>query len=104
LSEPTTFQAIRKLRDVRYVVLAGTLISALAVPQWSLAWAGDGSGRIVVAQNEPKDKNKGKQPQKAPATGQQGGAQQTPRQGTQGQASEQKPVEVPSYMRRPSEY
>src|SRR5262245_12255923 len=84
---------MKKLRNVRYALLAGTLMSALAVPQWGFACEnGNGSayGQFTaqsfaqnVAQNEPKDKNKAKQPQKGPSPAQQSSAPPAPRQQAQ---------------------
>src|SRR5215475_669843 len=70
------FKPVRKLQELRYVLLAGTLMSAVAVPQLSVALDGarGTDGRLIVAQREdPKDKNKNK--------GQPGGQQ--PKQGGQ---------------------
>src|SRR5690242_10346487 len=72
------FRPVRKLQELRYVLLAGTLMSAVAVPQLSVALDGarGTDGRLIVAQREdPKDK--GKQQNK----GQPGGQQ--PKQGGQ---------------------
>jgi OmpA-OmpF porin, OOP family len=70
------FNLIRKLQEYRYVLLAGTLLSALALPQWSVALDGAHSadGRIIVAQREDP-KNKGKQPNKGQPGGKGGQGQ-----------------------------
>jgi len=89
-------EGIKSLRELRYVLLAGTLLSALAMPQWSIASdnaaAGNADGRIIVAQNQdPKDKNKGKQQQQQQKQkgGQPGG------QGPQGNIPQSVPKQVP---------
>ena len=81
------FKPIRKLQELRYVLLAGTLMSAVVVPQLSAALDGarGADGRFIVAQREdPKDKDKGKQQNKGQPGGQQGGQGQ-PKQGPGGQ-------------------
>src|SRR5262250_3395134 len=72
------FKPVRKLQELRYVLLAGTLMSAVAVPQLSVALEGlrGTDGRLIVAQrDDPKDKNKQQN------KGQPGGQQ--PKQGGQ---------------------
>src|SRR6058998_1081139 len=81
------FKPIRKLQELRYILLAGTLMSAVVVPQLSVALDGarGADGRFIVAQREdPKDK--GKQQNKGQPGGQQGGQGQPqgqPKQGSQ---------------------
>src|SRR5690242_18466803 len=83
-------KAIRKLHDYRYLLLAGTLMSSLAVSQWSVASESvrSADGTIVVAQREgsqdpkEKDKNKGKPQQQQ----QQKGGQ--PQQGQPGRTGQ----------------
>ena len=90
-------EGIKRLRELRYVLLASTLTSALAIPQWGIAAdnssARGADGRIVVAQNQqdPKDKNKGKQQQQQQKQkgGQPGG------QGQQGNIPQGVPKQVP---------
>jgi len=90
------------LRDVRYALLAGTLMSALAVPQWGFACE-DGpffvaqtinvvqreDPVIVVKREDPKDKNKVKQAQKPPPA-KQSSAPPAPKQEQQGQSLQQR--------------
>src|SRR5690242_2537613 len=63
---PGPFKDIVKLKDARYGLLAATMLSVLAAPQWSAASdaasARTADGRIVVAQgpNDPNNLSKGK--------------------------------------------
>jgi outer membrane protein OmpA-like peptidoglycan-associated protein len=90
---PVSMQPIRKFQELRYLLLAGTLMSAIAIPQWGMASETARDGRIIVAQQnqdpKEKEKNKGKQAPKGaqPGTGQPGGAGQPKQQGTTNQPS-----------------
>src|SRR5262249_20688970 len=83
------------------MLLAGTLLSALAMPQWGIASdnaaARNADGRIIVAQNQDpkdkdKDKNKGKQQQQQQQK-QKGGQPGSP--GPQGNIPQGVPKQVP---------
>ena len=80
------FKPIRKLQELRYVLLAGTLMSAVAVPQLSVALDGARAtdGRFIVAQQDPKDK--GKQQNKGQPGGPQGQTKQGGATASQGES------------------
>src|SRR5215218_629179 len=92
----------------RYLLLAGTMLSTLALPQWSAASDRFGQGTIILAQGQPggdpndprqKGQPKGKQApqQKGPSQGQPGPRQggQPPQQGGQPQQRQGQPPQQP---------
>lgn len=96
----------------RYVLLAGTMLSTLALPQWSAASDRFGQGTIILAQgqpggdpNDPRQKGQPKGKQAPQQKGPPQGGQPQPRQGGQppqqgGQPQPRQTIQPPTQQRQ----
>src|SRR3954470_17455492 len=89
----------------RYVLLAGTMLSTLALPQWSAASDRFGQGTIILAQgqpggdpNDPRQKGQPKGKQAPQQKGPPQGGQPQPRQG--GQPQPRQTIQPPTQQRQ----